>query len=132
MTIVNEEELLAVQLDGLQWKLKLAGKQKDIKGQSPKDIKDKLVPAQEAVNKLLPHQGVFIEKHYFENDEIYTTYSMYALFHGKTRLSPWYYRAEHLAHWAKPNKHSLIAFIALKNNLWNQRPQNEPFMRKVP
>ena len=108
----------------VQFKLKLAGKQKD--------IKNKLVPAQEAVNKLLPHQGIFVEKHYFEDDEVYTTYSMYALFHGKTRLSPWYYRAEHLAHWAKPNKHSLIAFIALKNNLHAQRSLNEPFMRKVP
>ena len=108
-----------------EFKLKLAGRQKE--------IKDKLVPAQEEINKLLPHQGVFIEKHYFESDEEgYHQYPMYALFHGKTRLSPWYYRAEHLVHWAKPNRHSLIAFIALKNNLHAQRPQHEPFMRKAP
>ncbi|NOQ49899.1 MAG: hypothetical protein GQ553_04480 [Nitrosomonadaceae bacterium] len=107
-----------------EWKLKAAGRQKE--------IKEKLVPAQEEINKLLPHQGTFIEKHYFEEDETYSIYSMYALFHGKDRLSPWYYRAEHLAHWVKPNKHSLIAFIALKMNLHAQRPPNEPWMRKAP
>ena len=107
-----------------KFKLDLASRQKD--------IKDKMVPANEEINKFLPYQGIFVERHYFEEDETYTTYPMYALFHGETRLSPWYYRAEHLIHWVKPNKHTLLAFIALKNNLWGQRPQHEPFMRKAP
>lgn len=89
--------------------------------------------AEHEIQELLPNQGVFIERHYFEEDEVsYRQYPMYAIFHGNLRLSPWYHRIEHLVHWVKPNRHSLIAFLELKKNLWAQRGPNEPFMRKAP
>jgi hypothetical protein len=77
--------------------------------------------------------GVFVERHYFENDEEgYHQYSMYAIYHGKSRLSPWYYRVEHLVDWVKPNQHMLTAFLSIKKHLVAQRPPNEGFMRKAP
>ena len=93
---------------------------------------DKRTQAELQVHKLLPNMGIFIERHWFESDEEgYRQYPMYALYHGKERLSPWYYRVEHLVHWATPNKHSIIAFINLKLNLHAQRPETEKFMRGI-
>jgi hypothetical protein len=92
----------------------------------------KRTEAELQIHKLLPHLGVFVERHWFESDEEgYRQYPMYALYHGKERLSPWYYRVEHLVHWATPNKYSLIAFISLKLNLHAQRPETEKFMRSI-
>ncbi len=119
-----------------EWKLHFISRRKirtELTSMSKKkDWNEKRTEAELEVHKLMPHMGIFIERYWFESDEEgYRQYPMYALYHGKERLSPWYYRVEHLVHWAKPNKHSIIAFISLKLNLHAQRPETEKFMRSI-
>ena len=84
------------------------------------------------INEIAPNLGLFIERHWFENDELYRTYPMHAIFFAGERLSPWYYQPEELVRWVEPNKYVLRSYVHLKNHLYAQRPQIESLMRKAP
>jgi len=81
------------------------------------------------IHELMPHYGLFVEKQYFENDEVYQIYPMYALFKVKERLSPWYYQAWSVRDWAKINRHVIVAYIQLQHQLYSQRGSDEHFRR---
>ena len=84
------------------------------------------------IHKLMPHYGCFIERKYFEEDETYSVYPMYALFHVRERLSPWYYHVPPIRDWVKANSHVIMAYLQLQHQLLSQRSQNEKLMRMAP